>query len=347
MLFIDGIVFSLQKSGGISVYFSEIVKRLDCFYSDDFVFSCRYNNNLTLRDYNLHSKPIINRSVLPLSVDRFLDVTIPKDTEVFHSSYYRLPKKNNAGVKVITTVHDFTYERFKHGLSAKVHHLQKKKSLLRSDVIICISESTKRDLLHFIPECKDKDVRVIYNGVSDDFHPINKNVMHNKKYVIFVGARAGYKNFLSLVHAIAPLDDINLVIVGGGDLTQDEFTVLSNILPNRFEFKGFISNYDLNLLYNHAFCLVYPSLYEGFGIPVLEAMKSGCPVIASNTSSLPEISKNAAILIDNISPTSIKHSIESLSETALRCNLIDKGLRNAARFSWDKTFDNLKEIYFG
>lgn len=348
MIFIDGVIYSLQKAGGISVYFSELISRLEN-EEYDFIFSVHSGSNSILNEYNQNKYVSTHRCRLPISLARYLDVSIPSNTSIFHSTYYRLPIIScRSRVKIITTVHDFTYERWSSGLKRKVHHFQKKRAILNSDVIICISENTKKDLFFYIPEAVNKDVRVVYNGVSDIFSPLHHDtstVCNN--YVLFVGARSGYKNFESVVNGLSLLDDLKLVMVGGGELTLDEQKFLRAKLHGRFEHKKFVSNKELKSLYNYAFCLIYPSLYEGFGIPVIEAMKSGCPVIASNTSSLPEISNNSAILLDDISPEQIVVAIEALHNVECRKKLISNGLENAKRFSWDKTFESLKEIYLG
>lgn len=350
MLIVDSIIFSIQKSGGISVYFSEILKRLQLnslLYS---VFLYK-NNSKVLEEYNQSNVFPVKPHILPLSIIRFLDVYIPSESKVFHSSYYRLPfffqrKK----VKVVTTVHDFTYERYIGGFSTLLHHWQKKRAILASDVVVCISENTKADLIHFIPEAAEKEIRVIYNGVSDSFYPQTsaQNLKATaKSSIIFIGSRASYKNFNSLVLAMKMLVDKNLVIVGGGELTDSEFTLLENNCAERYSHFTFVSNSQLNALYNDAFCLVYPSLYEGFGIPAVEAMKAGCPVIAANSSSLPEVCGDAAILLDVVNEDSIFKAVQSLKDTNYRRKLVILGLANSKRFSWDKMFQDLNDIYRG
>ncbi|HIF9192366.1 TPA: glycosyltransferase family 4 protein [Photobacterium damselae] len=346
MIYIDGIIYSLQKGGGISVYFSEIIKRLiDSHMSNDIVI---YHSNNIINEYDQElyvSRKWYNRYI---KIFRYLDVFINSQVSVFHSSYYRLPfffqrKK----VRVVTTVHDFTYEKYSSGIKKYIHHWQKKRAIINSDIIICISKNTKKDLLKYIPEANEKKIVIIYNGVSDDYHnlPNEKGKITND--IIFVGARSGYKNFDVLVRTLREVKDKSLTIIGGGDLTEYETTLLNENIQGRYEYKSFISNVELNLLYNKAYCLVYPSLYEGFGIPAIEAMKAGCPVIAANSSSLPEVCENAAILLDEINECTLKESIKLLSNEKIRNELIDKGFNNAKRFSWDNTFKELEEIYLG
>ena len=349
MIFYDGIIFNLQQSGGISVYFLEIMKRLDI----DFNVRVYVNSNVMLKDAFSSGALRSNSfkfSYIPkffLGFFRYFDVSVPKEALVFHSSYYRLPFFwQRKRLKIITTVHDFTYERYFTGLKMYIHSYQKRRSIINSDVIVCISESTKNDLLKYVPEAKYKEIHVIHNAVSSDFFPIQSNDFSrfNNK-VLFVGARSGYKNFFELVKAVSELNKLKLSIVGGGALTPNEIKILQQYLPERFEYHKFLSNSDLNKMYNEAYCCVYPSLYEGFGIPVLEAMKSGCPVIASATSSIPEVASDAAILISEICSDKIIKSLNQIENVDCRKNMIERGFKNSLRFDWDTSYAKLKTIY--
>ncbi|WP_462164559.1 glycosyltransferase family 4 protein [Pseudoalteromonas xiamenensis] len=345
MLVIDGIIYSLQSAGGVSVYFTEVLKRLPRNVSYELLLYP--NSNRVLSEYKQQDMGEIKRIKLPTNVRRYLDVMLSRKCTVFHSSYYRLPIFfQRKRVKIVTTVHDFTYEYFMGGLNAKVHFWQKRRAILASDVIVCISENTKKDLLYFIPEARDKDIRVIYNGVSESFVVTDKN--HEKtKNIIFIGSRVGYKNFSSLVSAMSQLTEYNLVIVGGGELSDEELSCLDASCKGRYKHLNFVDNTKLNQLYNQAHCLVYPSLYEGFGIPAIEAMKAGCPVIAANASSLPEVCSDAAILLNNISTDNITDAVLSLEDSDFYQSLVERGFNNSQRFSWDKTFQELSKIYLG
>lgn len=342
MIIIDGIIYSLQGSGGISVYFDELIKEINKG-SESSRLMVYPNNNHYTKGFSVSEKPRVN-----ISIERYLDViTKEKHTknDIFHSSYYRLPSQKE-DFKVITTVHDFTYEVFPKGLKTKLHHWQKRRAILNSDGIICISESTKRDLLNFIPEANSIPIRVIHNGVGD-FRPIENTVLE-KKNVLFVGARDGYKNFHTCIGALENHKDLHLVVVGGGRFNESELAILNKTLPGRFRHAGFITEEELNEYYSSAFCLVYPSLYEGFGIPVIEAMKSGCPVIASNTSSIKEIATDASILLNDINSKNVNEALNSLHNSSLRRDLVVKGLDRATLYSWSKmgaeTIDFYNEI---
>ena len=147
-------------------------------------------------------------------------------------------------------------------------------------------------MLKFYPQIDEKHVHVVYNGVSDMFFPLDKKESTDsfiKESLLFVGSRDFYKNFEKGVKALAGTN-FNLIIIGGGKLSELELLLLNNSLgENRYRKYDYISTEDLNVLYNNARGLLYPSIYEGFGIPVLEAQKAGLPVIAFNGSSIPEV----------------------------------------------------------
>ncbi|MDE9544016.1 glycosyltransferase family 4 protein [Xenorhabdus bovienii] len=343
MIVIDGIIFSLQKSGGISVYFNEILKRLKSNGIQHSLYLYNNDNNKTLSRDSIIT-PILKKNNL-ISLKRYMNFPLEKENAVFHSSYYRIPDVRQKNTKIITTVHDFTYEKYFPFIKKNIHHWQKKRAILNSDEIICISENTKSDLIKYIPESKEKKIHVIYNGVSDKFHVIS-NINHlENNFIIFIGSRVSYKNFTNVVLSIKSLKDIHLKIIGGGPLNKQEKELLNSNIKNRYIKIDYATDNQLNTLYNQAHALVYPSLYEGFGIPVIEAMKAGCPVIATNKSSIPEISSDAAILLDNPNSDCIKQAIIDLEKNSFRKNIIKKGINQGNKFSWDIMFSKLMHVY--
>lgn len=352
----DNIIYSLQSHGGISVVFHEIQKRI----LKDTYFKCKFidypNKNVLGKGLDIYTQEIIKSNFLnlPISFERYLNPKVDINNCIFHSSYYRVAKSNPT-ISNVTTIHDFTYEYFLNGLPKLIHKYQKGYAINHSKKIICVSEHTKKDLLKFYPHINEDDIVVVYNGVSDDYMPLSiESKMQISElvpyqigeYVLYVGDRkCTYKNFEMLVEA-CKLAKSSLVIVGGGDLKSDESLFLTEKLGQ----TGFIqlmgmSNQQLNLLYNCASFFVYPSLYEGFGIPVLEAQRAGCPVICSDQSSLPEVAGNGAIIIDKINERKIAEILIDFKSRSNVVDIINAGILNSLRFSWDKCYHDTKAVY--
>lgn len=350
IVFFDNVVFELQRAGGISVYWSELLSRHN---AEESVFFGRDNENIFAAGLSLRQQS----EVYPSWFSRRYLPFWPKsgcvnlDRHIFHSSYLRY----SSCLKAInvTTVHDFTYEYYSHGIRRWVHGLQKKQAVRKSAGIICVSENTRRDLLKFYPWVDEGQVRVIYNGVGDEFHPVEDPLpalseelgfVPDKPFLIFVGDRTSYKNFDIFVGLASALTEFDLVVVGGKPFSEDELNKCPAFTSKVKHFRG-VSSGVLNLLYNAAFCLVYPSAYEGFGIPVLEAMKAGCPVVSTNLSSIPEVAGDAALLVENIHVASFAEKIMQLFDESVRRNLLEKGYMQASRFSWDRCFQETYAFY--
>ena len=348
---IDNIIFYLQKAGGISTVFAELDERLnDSAHEVCFIEREKPEANAMRRGLSLRN--VIYKGRLPLSIGRYLSLKLNKrNPYIFCSSYYRYVR-DKAAINC-TVVHDFTYERYVGGLAAKVHHMQKKAAIKRSEGIICISEHTKRDLLHYFPFTAEKQIRVIYNGISNTFFPIDKTKfiipetlkdIASKKYILFIGARQGYKNFDKVVDSLKLLPKEYDLVVIGGDFTEKEKTQIGSDM-NRCILVKYPSQENINTLYNYAYCLVYPSLYEGFGIPVGEAMRCGCPVICVNASSIPEVAGDAVVMLDEVTPERISEAVQYMDDMAVRDVLIQKGFVQSAKFSWDKHYEEIEAFF--
>ncbi len=328
----DSIIYSLQRAGGISAYWSQIGGRLPV--SMNLIFT-RHKENIFYKP-----GPVDNK-LKSRVMERYQDVQyLNPQKHIFHSSYYRI--SNLSSAINITTVHDFIYEKYRTDMVSLIHKHQKRRSINRSKGVILISENTKKDFLEYFPNYSGL-IKVIYNGKSDEYKIIPG--VKKEKSVVFVGDRRGYKNFKILLEAMTRHRDKRLVVVGGGAFTKEEKKRIDAYkLLNNVEHKTAIPNSELNLIYNKSLCLVYPSDYEGFGLPIIEAMAAGCPVVCSSGSSTGEVAGKAAITLKEINHLELANAITYL-ENAHTENLRLCGLENAKKYNWGSTAIQTEEFY--
>jgi len=355
MILLDNIAFELQRAGGVSLVWRAILEQ--CFKDNDINLNLnllnRKNDNIFCPDIPVHI-PVLTEKT-PLSIRRYLDIPKSMPAKVFHSSYFRV--HGNKKVKNVVTVHDFVYEKYDQGLRKHIHLFQKMRALKAADAIICVSENTKMDLLDYHPWLSSREIRVIHNGVGQDFYPnsLAKSEMMTdykveRPYLLYVGGRNSHKNFnaalMSLNLKAAKEINLGLRVVGGGPFTKSEFESINKLnLLNNVKYVGQVENSKLNQLYNEAFAFIYPSFYEGFGIPPLEAMAAGCPVICSNASSIPEVAGTAGLYFSPNEPESVENYLVLLQESTYRKKIIDMGLSRSAQFSWEKTGLETVKLY--
>jgi glycosyltransferase involved in cell wall biosynthesis len=288
----------------------------------------------------------------------------PMDTffanvDLFHGTEHLLPHLKH--IPTVFTLHDliFRFDPTLHKLLNRIYlNLMMPRFLRAACAVIAVSECTRRDAIRFYNVPPEK-IRVIYEGVDPRFKPIQDwptleavRSKYNlpKRFVLHVGTIEPRKNLPALFEAFASLKnqfpDTRLVIAGKrGWLTAATFKS-AQALGNDVIFTGYVADEDLPALYTLAELLVMPSVYEGFGLPVLEAMACGTPVACSNTSSLPEVAGDAALLFDPHNTRSIAAAITSvLSNPALSAELRAQGLAQAARFTWTFAAQQTCQVY--
>lgn len=349
----DNIIYFLQRSGGISKYWFELTCRFAQSGDHRYVEYSGESGNMFRSGLEIPDSAIIRDRIRPLKLARYMPVaSCTAGCDIFHSSYYRFPFDKN--IINIVTVYDFIYEYYTSGLKQKVHSMQKEAAVKRAGGIICISENTKRDLLKFYPYVDPDSVSVVYVGVDSGFHPLGEDrdalkeslgLDLNTKYAVFVGSREGYKNFGTAVKAAA-MAGMGLSLVGGGDLSADEKSLLDRYMHGRYvHFINGVDTEKLNRIYNASFCLLYPSSYEGFGMPPAEAMRAGCIPVTSDTSSLPEVVGDGGLMCYGKEPECYAEMISRLNSPELRADITEKALEQGKKFTWDKCFAETLTVY--
>lgn len=292
---------------------------------------------------------------LPLHIENW---TGPLD--LFHAPDFVL-RPVKPGTRTLLTVHDLSFVREPDSVMPGMsRHLNRwvRHSVAQVDHVIAVSQTTARDLVELYKTPPEK-ISVLYHGVTPEFHPSgdtaalaairSKYHLGQQPFILSVGTIQPRKNYQRLIRAFAQARaDLLLVIAGSPGWQADEIfnEVRRHRLSDRVRFLGFVPDADLPLLYNAAILFIYPSLYEGFGLPALEAMACGTPVIASNRSSLPEVVGAAGLLVDPFDAEAMTDAmVNLLYDEDLYHNLSQAGVTRAATFSWTKMAGELVTLY--
>lgn len=298
------------------------------------------------------------RARLPLPVETFIGAV-----NLFHATDFVLPP-TLPQTRTLLTVHDLSFVRVPEaaspGLKAYLDQVVPR-SVRLADHILADSQATKDDLVDLYQTPPDK-ITVLLSGVDARFRPIlDANVLLTTRrqykigtapYIFSVGTVQPRKNYSRLIHALAQLRsggcDVHLVIAGGRGWLEDPIyaTIQNTGMSEYVHFIGFADEADLPALYSGAVCMAFPSLYEGFGLPVLEAMACGTPVITSNVSSLPEVAGDAALTINPYDLDELTNALRRLlDDETLRQTLTTRGLQRAKHFTWEVSARHLQEVY--
>jgi len=354
----DNEIFLIQKYGGATRYFYELIRRLPALDAKILLYMGKFINEYGLEKFRNNFLVFSGRKIRHIPKTKLISITLQKplfekfaekqEFDVFHQTYYadiNLKKK----FRHIITVHDFTHENLRSNFSKLDKTSERKrKAILKADGIICVSESTRKDLLNMY-EVDSKKIKVIYHGNSLKYDVSEPPIVGNP-YFLYIGDRRSYKNF----GVIIKLFEINkelklnfkLVCCGGGPFTKDETELINKAgLADNF-IQTEARDKKIANLYLYASAFIYPSKYEGFGIPMIEAMYYGCPVIASNISSLPEVGSEAALYFNPDSPEELSEKVNMiLNNSDLKSSIKIKGREREKCFSWDKCAEETYEFY--
>ncbi len=346
-----------QRFGGVPRYYVELIKRLP---KESVNLCLRFSNNEYLNElpsytvktffakYNFKGKPKLERLIGKIfSIPDLLK----NDTNIYHQTHYDTYAYwfLNNRVKTVTTIHDMNYwvipEFYPRVNRKKLNQLN---SAQKAHRIITVSNNSKQDIKQYL-SIPDEKISVIYHGIDRAEYNSIPDYYYSDFYILFVGSRNRYKNFDNLLLAFSLLKKSHpklQLFCAGQRASQTELQRL-NRLGIHHSVK-FIEASDLQLksLYKAARAFVFPSLYEGFGLPILEAMASNCPVVLSNTSCFPEIAQNAGIYFNPHDIENIKSVINTtISDENVRTHLIKNGQKRIEDFSWDKCAMQHWELY--
>lgn len=354
----DNEIFLIQKYGGATRYFYELIKRMPSMKAEVLLYMGKFINEYGLEKYENSFKVFSGTKVKHIPRTKLISIKLQKplferfagkqDFDLLHQTYFG-DINIRKDFKRVITIHDFTHERLSSNFSSldKTAEL-KKHAVKKSDGIICVSESTKNDLLERY-DTKGKKIKVIYHGNSLKYDVSEERIIKDK-YLLYVGDRRSYKNFGILIKLFEMNETLRneykLVCCGGGKFTKEETEKMmrAKITNNFMQIEArdrMISN-----LYFYAKAFIYPSKYEGFGIPMIEAMYNGCPIIASNVSSLPEVGGESALYFNPDSSEELNEQINVILNNKDRVKkLISSGKEREKMFSWDICAEETYKFY--
>lgn len=353
----DNQIFNLQKYGGISRYIVNLAKSVSKNKNEVRIFAGIHQNGYINKELSIKvlgkkaSYPPRGQGKLTSLNNIFMNKAIDRwSPDIVHKTYYFNAKKFDS--PSVLTVHDMIHEIYSEQFSANDKTIRlKREAVEQADHIISVSHSTKSDLINLFNVNENK-ITVIHHGISKETTHFDLN--ENQKpalpqFMLYVGQREGYKNFKKLLKGYAltrASSEYNIIAFGGGKFTKEEQKLIRKLGLTRKVTQMDGNDSLLRELYSSAMAFIYPSLYEGFGMPILEAMSNNCPVICSNTSSLPEVGGNAVIYFEPDEASSICETIDIIvSDDERRRKLVKLGQERLNSFSWDKCSIETLKVY--
>lgn len=352
-------IFAQQEYGGVSRYHIELARKLNKLNDLPVNISCRYSINEYLHEYDGHKKLNIKknkyiRKILKIRNKIFNELKCKRDAkiaDIVHITWVNPYLNKEIKGKFIVTVHDMIHELYWSNMPGVFKEIARKKAAIYgSDAIIAISQNTKKDILKLYPDIPEDKISVIYHGTNH--LPIathlNRKIPNN--YILYVGRRQDYKGFDFMIKALSDLlianKEIKLLFVGGGDFNNQEYHAFEKLGILNSVIQMSVCDAELACIYHHAICFVYPSLYEGFGFPILEAFDNECPCICTNASCLPEVGGDAALYFEKDNGQDLMEKVElMISNSKVRQEYIKRGQERVKMFTWEKCAKETYEVY--
>lgn len=359
-VFYDG--FNYFPPQGVGRYFANLISRLPEDVRPEIAVTnlvrgqMPVNPNLSVRfGYTIPSlRAYLRFPVLRRLVEVQLRRQVDLETfDIIHPTYYEMlasASLDGFAGRLVITVYDMIHERFPEIDPGGATARRKAQAVTEADRVLCISENTRRDLLSFHPEVGAKaTVTPLASDLSRDmcFGP---ELVPDAPYLLYVGGRSPYKNFDAALNLIRDLagryPELTLAVAGPALSREEKRNIQSLGIAHRIRIFDRPSDEHLAKLYRCSAALVYPTRYEGFGIPPLEAMSCGTPVVASRSSSIPEVVGDAGILVDPDDPSELRSAVVSLlDDGATRNEFIARGFARAAEFDWNRTAKLTVDVY--
>ncbi len=340
----------MQRRGGVSRYFAELIDAMSRTEGFEASLPSIFSDN----EYLEGKKALLTRGSfrgkvrIMTALNQVAAVrALRGDFDVFHPTYYRPYFLKSLKRPFVITVHDMIHELFPGHVRDDGTAVNKRLLCRQASRIIAVSDNTKNDVCRLLDVAPEK-ITVIHHATSLRYDDSPRLV--ERPYILHVGERSGYKNFAALLEAVPLLlhrHGVDLVCAGGGNFSRAELELMEvrGIADRVRHFEG-PSAPQLGNLYHFASLFVYPSLYEGFGLPLLEAFSCGCPVAASRRSSIPEVVGSAAELFDPASVESIAATIERVLDSSSRsAQLAQAGTVRLRSFSWEKAAQKTLDVY--
>jgi glycosyltransferase involved in cell wall biosynthesis len=359
-VFYDHQKFSTQKYGGISRYFANLLEAIKDADEFEYILGVYYSTNHYVRQKpwfldNLLAERLLKSEhsgkIFKINEQYSKHILWKNNFDIFHPTYYDPYFLGKLHKPLVTTIHDMTYERLPEYFWANDPlTCHKRLSVERADKIIAISDTTKNDLLYYT-NARPEQIRVVYHGIDCE-KPLYFAPMPGlpEEYLLYVGDRSGYKNFYLFMNAYSKIQkrfpDLQVILAGGGRLGIADLELIKRLkIGDNVRHIG-ATDEELNTLYQKALFFVYPSLHEGFGLPILESFKAQCPILLSDTECFREIAGDAA---EFFNPHDLDHLVHAITDMVTseskRKELVLKGNARILNFPIKKSTDETLAVY--
>lgn len=348
--------FDMQKYGGISRYFANIIKGIEASSEFDYKLAVLVSKNHYLD--KIVKPSFMAKLLLGLDAQReslnkkYSKYCLSKDEfDIFHPTCYHTYFLKYLKKPFVLTVHDMIHERYPAYFQSEDPTILRKGILIRQAAhIIAISEATKKDILEFYPDVKESRITVVHHGHNPMSTTSAAGIGFPRRYILFVGMRIFYKNFYLLLDAFAKIvqkeTDLVLLCAGGGNFTkiENDYMRMRGLTSNVKQIT--FSDDELYYIYRNALFLVNPSLYEGFGLPLLEAFEAECPILLNDTAPFREVAGDAALYCDSSKVADMVDKIQwALSHPNYMSKLIPKGTERLKQFTMTNCMDKTLKVY--